>query len=148
VKVILLRDVPTLGRAGTLVEVKEGYARNYLLPRGLAREATAGAIRARDVMRRAEEQRRARVQREAEQLAQGLSALTLEIRARVGAEGRLFGAVTAQQVADALRQRGFPVDKKQVELEHPIRVEGFHRVAVRLPTGRPVQVTVNVVGQR
>jgi large subunit ribosomal protein L9 len=148
VKVILLRDVPTLGRAGTLVEVKEGYARNYLLPRGLAREATAGAIRARDVMQRAEEQRRARVQREAEQLAQGLSALTLEIRARVGAEGRLFGAVTAQQVADALRQRGFPVDKKQVELEHPIRVEGFHRVAVRLPTGRPVQVTVNVVGQR
>ncbi len=147
-KVILLQDVPALGRAGALVEVKEGYARNYLLPRGLAREATAGALRARDALRQAEEQRRARMQREAEQLAQALSALTLEVRARAGAEGRLFGAVTAQQVAEALRQRGFAVDKKQVELEHPIRVEGFHRVAVRLPTGRLVQVTVNVVGQR
>ncbi|MDQ7851191.1 MAG: 50S ribosomal protein L9 [Armatimonadota bacterium] len=147
-KVILLQDVPALGRAGTLVEVKEGYARNYLLPRGLAREATAGAIRAREVLRQAEEQRRARMQRETEQLAQALSALTLEIPARAGAEGRLFGAVTAQQVADALRQRGFPVDKKQVELEHPIRVEGFHRVAVRLPTGRLVRVAVNVVGRR
>jgi large subunit ribosomal protein L9 len=148
VKVILLQDVYPLGVTGTLVEVKEGYARNYLIPRGLAREATAGAIRARETQQRADEQRRTRVQQEAADLAAALGGLVLEIRARSGAEGRLFGAVTAQQVADGLRQRGFEVSKKQVELEHPIRVEGFHRVAVRLATGRLVHVDVNVVGQK
>lgn len=145
-KVILLQEVPTLGRAGTLVEVKEGYARNFLLPRGLAREATEGALRAREVKVRAGEEKRAREERGAEALGQGLAGLVLEIRARVGAEGRLFGAVTAQEVADALARRGFDVNKKQVHLERPIRMEGVHRVGVRLPTGKAVTVEVNVVG--
>jgi len=147
-KVILLQDVPALGRAGALVEVKEGYARNYLFPRELAREATEGAIRDRETRQRAAEQRRGREQKEAEDLAQSLSGLILEIKARTGAEGRLFGAVTAQQIADALQKRGFEITKKHVELEHPIRIEGFHRVAVRLPTGRLVRVDVNVVGMK
>ena len=147
-KIILLQDVPALGRAGALVEVKEGYARNYLFPRELAREATEGAIRDRETRQRAEQQRRGREQKEAEALAQSLSGLILEIKARTGAEGRLFGAVTAQQIADALQKRGFEITKKHVELEHPIRVEGFHRVAVRLPTGWLVRVDVNVVGRK
>lgn len=147
-KVVLLQDVPALGRAGALVEVKEGYARNYLFPRELAREATAGAIRARETRQRAEEQRRTREQKEAEDLAQSLAGLILEIKARTGTEGRLFGTVTAQQIADALQKRGFEITKKHVELEHPIRVEGFHRIAVRLPTGRLVHVDVNVVGMK
>ncbi len=147
-KVILLAGIPALGRVGAVVDVKEGYARNYLFPRGLAREATDGAIRARETVQRLEEQRRAREQREAEHLEQSLSGLVLEIRARTGAEGRLFGTVTAQQIADALQKRGFAITKKEVELEHPIRLEGFHRVTVRLPTGRLVQVDVNVVGMK
>jgi len=147
-KVILLQEVPTLGAAGTLVEVKEGYARNFLLPRGLAREATEGALRAREVKARAGEEKRARETRGAETLAQGLYGLVLEIRARVGAEGRLFGAVTAQEVAGALSRRGFAVSKKQVHLDRPIRMEGLHRVGVRLPTGKVVNVDVNVVGAR
>jgi large subunit ribosomal protein L9 len=148
VKVLLLKDVPSLGPSGSLVEVKDGYARNFLLPRGLAREATAGAIRAREEGARARGERHAREGREAEQLGLALEGLILEVQARTGAEGRLFGAVTAQQVAEALQRRGFPVTKKQVELERPIRMEGFHRVAVRLPTGRAVHVDVNVVGMR
>ncbi len=147
-KVILLQEVPTLGVAGALVEVKEGYARNYLLPRGLAREATAGALRAREVKTRAGEEKRARETRGAEVLAEGLSGLVLEMRARVGAEGRLFGAVTAQEVAEALGRRGFPVNKKQVHLDRPIRMEGLHRVGVRLHTGKVVTVEVNVVGTK
>lgn len=147
-KVMLLRDVPDLGAAGALVEVKEGYARNFLFPRGLAREATEGALRARDALTRAEEDRKARETREAEQLVQALGKLVLELRARTGAEGRLFGAITAQHVAEALQQRGFDISKKQVELDHSIRVEGFHRVAVHLPTGRVVQVDVNVIGTK
>lgn len=147
-KVVLLQDVPALGRAGALVEVKEGYARNYLFPRELAREATEGAIRARETRQRAEEQRRTRERKEAEDLAQSVAGLVLEIKARTGTEGRLFGAVTPQQIADSLQKRGFEITKKHVELEHPIRVEGFHRVAVRLPTGRLVHVDVNVVGMK
>jgi len=137
-----------LGRAGALVEVKEGYARNYLFPRALAREATEGALRAREVGQRADEQRRAREQKEAEDLATALSGLIVEIKARAGAEGRLFGTVTAQQIADALRRRGFEITKKQVELDRPIRLEGFHRVGVRLPTGRMVHLDVNVVAMK
>lgn len=147
-KVILLTEVPTLGPAGTLVEVKEGYARNFLLPRGLAREATEGALRAREVKARASDEKQARREREAAALGQTLGGMVVEIRARVGAEGRLFGAVTAQEVADALGQRGVVVSKKQVHLDHPIRVEGFHRAAVRLETGKVVPVDVNVIGTR
>jgi large subunit ribosomal protein L9 len=127
--------------------VKEGYARNFLLPRGLAREATEGALRAREVKTRANEEKRARETRGAEVLAQSLSGLVVEISARVGAEGRLFGAVTAQEVAEALGRRGFSVDKKHVHLDRPIRMEGLHRVGVRLPTGKLVTVDVNVVGR-
>lgn len=145
-RVILLRDVPSLGRAGALVEVKEGYARNYLLPRGLAREATDGALRARETLARAARDRNDRRQREAEELTHALAGVTLEVQARAGAGGRLFGAVTAGDIAEALQRRGFEVNKKQVDLAHPIRLEGFHRVGVRLATGRVVQVEVNVVG--
>lgn len=147
-KVILLREVPALGGVGALVEVKEGYARNFLLPRGLAREATEGALRAREERARASGQKQERVGREAEELSRGLTGLVLEIRARVGAEGRLFGAVTSQEVADALSRRGFGVSKKQVHLDHPIRMEGLHRVQVRLPTGKAVSIEVNVVGTK
>ncbi len=147
-KVILLQEVPTLGPPGTLVEVKEGYARNFLLPRGLAREATEGALRAREVKARAGAEKRVREERGAEALGSALVGLVLEVHARVGAEGRLFGAVTAQEVADALARRGFAVSKKQVHLDHPIRMEGFHRVGVRLPTGKVVNVDINVVGSR
>lgn len=147
-KVILLKDVPALGSAGSLVDVKEGYARNFLFPRGLAREATGGAMRARDEVARAGRDRRAREQQDAEQVAQALLGLILEVPARTGAEGRLFGAVTAQHVAELLQRRGFAVTKKQVELPHPIRVEGFHRVSVRLDTGRVVHVDVNVIGMK
>lgn len=147
-KVILLREVPALGGVGALVEVKEGYARNFLLPRGLAREATEGALRAREERARASGQKQEREGREAEELSRGLTGLVLEIRARVGAEGRLFGAVTSQEVAAALSRRGFGVSKKQVHLDHPIRMEGLHRVQVRLPTGKAVSIEVNVVGTK
>src|SRR3989304_2331593 len=94
---------------------------------------------AREPGQRGEDQRRGREQKEAEDLAQSLSGLFLEIKARTGAEGRLFGAVTAQQISDALQKRGFEITKKHVELEHPIRIEGFHRVALRRATGRLVR---------
>ncbi|MDR7521709.1 MAG: 50S ribosomal protein L9 [Armatimonadota bacterium] len=147
-KVILLKDVPGTGRAGAICEVKEGHARNYLIPRGLAVPASDGAVRAlqaqQDAVQRRAERQRARTQ----ELQQRLQGLVLEIRSRAGQGGRLFGAVTAQQIADALVSKGFAISRKQVELENPIRVEGFYRVPVRIAPGVVVEVDLNVTGIR
>ncbi|MDR7482412.1 MAG: 50S ribosomal protein L9 [Armatimonadota bacterium] len=147
-KVVLLKDVPGTGKAGAVVEVKEGHARNYLLPRGLAVEATEGALRQVQHQRRAAQQRLERERQEIAEQKRRLEVLVLEIRARAGERGRLFGAVTSQQIAEALSARGFSVTRKQVELEDPIRVEGFYKVPVRLGPGLVAQVDVNVVGSR
>lgn len=145
-KVILVKDVPSLGKAGSVVEVREGYARNYLLPRGLAREATEGQLRALEQQRTAQERKLARERERAAQLAQALRSRTVRIRAKAGAGGRLFGSVTAQHVADELRRLGFDVDRRQVELAEPIKAVGTYRVVVRLPHGQHAEVEVQVTG--
>lgn len=147
-KVILVKDVPGTGRAGEVHEVKEGHARNYLIPRGLAMPATEGAVRALASQKAAEARRVERRRHETEALVARLEGLVLEIRARAGDGGRLFGSVTSQQVADALAKRGFALSRKQVELDEPIRAEGFYRVPVRVAPGVVVHVDLNVVGQR
>lgn len=146
-RVILLKDIPALGPAGAVKEVKEGYARNYLFPRGLAREATDGALRA---LRQAQHSRREREdhrQTEARQLAAALDATVIEIPARAGGGGRLFGSVTAQDIADALAARGYDVTKRQVELDDPIHAVGFFKVPVRIAPGVVARVDVNVVAR-
>lgn len=145
-KVILVKDVPSLGKAGSVVEVREGYARNYLLPRGLAREATEGQLRALEQERAARDRKLARERERAAHMAEALRSRPVRIRAKAGAAGRLFGAVTAQQVAEALRQMGFQVDRRQVELPEPIKAVGTYRVGVRLPHGQHVEVEVQVTG--
>ncbi|GBD28939.1 50S ribosomal protein L9 [bacterium HR32] len=143
-KVILTRDVPSLGKAGSVVDVKEGYARNYLLPRGLAREATEGQLRALEQERAAQQRRAAREEERARAVAQALEGRTVRVRAKAGSAGRLFGAVTAQQVAEALKGMGFDVDRRQVELPEPIKAVGTHTVTVRLPHGLLARVRVEV----
>lgn len=145
-RVILLKDVPSLGKAGSVVEVRDGYARNYLLPRGLAREATEGQLRALEQERAVRDRKVARERERAAELAQALRSRPVQIRAKAGSAGRLFGAVTAQQIAEALRRMGFEVDRKQVELEEPIKSVGTYRVGVRLPFGQHVEVEVQVTG--
>jgi large subunit ribosomal protein L9 len=147
-KVILLKDVPGTGPAGEIREVKEGHARNYLIPRGLAVPASDGAVRALADKKQAVERRVERQRHEAEELIGRMRGLVLEIRGRAGEGGRLFGSVTSQQVADALSKKGFQVSRKQVELDDPIRVEGFYRVPVRVAPGTVVQVDLNVVGTK
>jgi large subunit ribosomal protein L9 len=142
-KVILVKDVPSLGKAGSVVEVREGFARNYLLPRGLAREATEGQLRAMEQERAARDRKLAR---ERERAARALREQAVRIRAKAGSGGRLFGAVTAQQIAEALRQMGFAVDRKQVDLSEPIKSVGTYRVTVRLPHGQQAEVEVQVTG--
>ncbi len=147
-KVILIKDVPGTGKAGATCEVKEGYAHHYLIPRGLAVPASEGALRAHMHRQQAAKKRAERDRAEADGLIQGLEGLVLEVRGRAGAGGKLFGSVTSQQIAEALAGRGFAVDRKQVELEEPIRVEGFYRVPVRIRPGRVVKIDLNVIGVR
>ena len=144
-KVILLKDVPALGTTGAIKDVKEGYARNYLIPRGLAAEATEGNLRSLQRQQRAHAERTERERTDVERLAAELSQAVVEIRAKGGEGGRLFGSITSQHVADALAARGVQVSKRQIELKEPIKTAGFYKVPVRVGLGVVAHVDVNVV---
>jgi large subunit ribosomal protein L9 len=145
-RVILLKDVPTLGRAGDVREVKEGYAQHFLLPRGLAAPATTTNLqRLQDTLKTAQ-QRDARIVQQAADLKARLEALVVEVRAKAGEGGRLFGSITAQDIAEAITRKGIEISKKQVDLTEPIKAAGFYRVPVHLHPKRSAMVEVNVVG--
>ena len=145
-RVILQKPVENLGAPGDVVEVADGYARNYLVPRGLAVKATKGAMRHAESLRRAHEARVAKARAEAEAAAQRITAAALRIPARVGEEGKLFGSITAEQIAEEIgRQTGVAVDRHDVRLEQPIRSVGVHEVRVHLFAGVDPVVQVEVV---
>jgi large subunit ribosomal protein L9 len=144
-KIILLKDVEALGHAGDVREVKDGHARNYLFPRGLASPATAASLQALEQTKAAAGRREARVNEELSALRGRLEALVVEVRARAGDDGRLFGSVTAQDVADAIRRQGIDVSKKQIELQEPLKNTGFYKVPVRLHARHTAMVEVNVI---
>ena len=145
IEVILREDIKTLGKAGEMVRVKPGYARNYLLPHELAYEATEGNKKRIAAETRARGVRNAAEKAEAEKAAATLSAVTLTIPGKAGEEGKLFGSVTAQDVADALGQAGHQVDRRRIELDHPIKSVGDHVVSVRLHPEVHAEVRVTVV---
>ena len=143
-EVILREDVPHLGGMGDLVKVKPGYARNYLLPRGLAVVADTRNVRALEHQRRVVAEKRERTLRTAQTFAQKLSALRLTIKARAGEEGKLFGSVTNLDIERALAAAGVPVERRRIRLEEPIKTLGEHRVPVHLGVGVDTEVTVSV----
>jgi large subunit ribosomal protein L9 len=147
IEVILREDVKSLGRAGELVRVKPGYARNYLLPQGLAYEATPGNKTRIAAESKARQMRAAAERAGAEQQAAALRALTLTLRGKAGEEGRLFGSITAQDIADELARAGQTVDKRRIELEHPIKTLGDHTVVVRLHPEVHAEVRVSVIAE-
>lgn len=145
---ILLQDVEQLGERGTVVDVSPGYLRNYLVPRKLAQPATKGALE--EAQRRMQAAERA--QHEAEDRAQENAALltktVLTIAEQAGEDGRLFGSVTAQDIADAIREaRGIRIDKRKVHLEEPIRNVGTHMVVVEVVDGVTATIKTMVVAQ-
>jgi len=145
-RAILLQDVESLGERGAVVDVSSGYLRNYLLPRKLAEAATAGSIQAATRRRDAAE----RAKREAAQRAQDSAALlgrtVLTIPQQAGDDGRLFGSVTTQDIADAIRDaRGLRIDRRKVHLEEPIRHTGTYMVVVEVSDGVMATVKTMVV---
>jgi len=144
VKVVLRSDVDNLGKKGDLVDVADGYARNYLVPRGLALKANAGIQKQADAMRRNREARDRRERESAQALAAQFEGRTISIKARAGGEGRLFGSVTSVDIADAvLQQTGAEIDRRRIDLAEPLKELGPVDLSVRLHPD--VVATIHVV---
>jgi len=147
-KIILLQDIESLGKAGDLKEVADGYARNYLLPRRLAAGATPGLLASRK-QRIAAEQHKLEKQAELNrQQAERLSEVSLTFKARVGSQGRLYGSITSQDIAAALRKsENIVIDRRMIDLSEPIRAVGTFTIPVKVATKLEPKITVNVVDE-
>lgn len=143
-EVILREDIEKLGTRGQVVKVAPGYARNFLLPRKLAVAATAANKKIVDQERDAHLRKEAKLAGEAADLAKLVSAVSLTIRQRAGEQDQLFGAVTAQDIIDALAQQGFTIDRKKIQLDHPIKQLGEYKVPVKLHREVTTEVSVTV----
>jgi large subunit ribosomal protein L9 len=147
IEVILREDIKTLGRAGEMVRVKPGYARNYLLPQGLAYEATEGNRKRIAAETRVRSARNQAERADAERLAGTLGGLELKLTGKAGEEGKLFGSITSQDISDALARQGYTIERRRIELEHPIKTTGSHTVSVRLHPEVHADLRVSVVAE-
>jgi large subunit ribosomal protein L9 len=144
-KVILKRDVKGLGREGDLKDVKDGHARNFLLPTGAAVVADKGAVANWERHREQREERDRSIRAGAEATAEKLRALRLEIPVKAGERGRLFGAVTSHQIGDAIHREGIELDRHALHLREPIKALGDYKIDVRIMPGVDATVSVSVV---
>ncbi|GGF94060.1 50S ribosomal protein L9 [Paenibacillus abyssi] len=131
-KVIFLQDVKGQGKKGEIKDVSEGYARNFLLPKGLVKEASDGNVKTLEVQNASENKRKEKEKQDAQALANKMGEMTVVIKTKAGEGGRLFGAITSKQIAEALEAKGVKIDKRKIELDEPIRSLGVTQVMVKL----------------
>jgi large subunit ribosomal protein L9 len=144
-KVILLKDVAGLGQTGDVKEVAEGYGRNYLLPQRLASAATPSALGNLKQHIAAERRKLEKIEAENQALAEQLEGITITFRARAGKGGRLYGSITSQDIAEAIReQNGISIDRRSIQLPEPLRALGTYEVQVRIATGKEPKLTIVV----
>ena len=146
-KIILTKDITALGNLGTVVDVAKGYARNYLIPQGLAMEATKGNLAQVEQVKGKYAVVRAKEQEAALAKVATLEGVSVTIAQRVGEGERLYGSVTAAMIAEALAAKGFDLDRKQLDLEEPIKKLGTYEVAVRLSPEVKATISVEVVAE-
>ena len=144
VKVILREAVLGLGEAGDLVGVKVGYARNYLLPQGKALLATDSKVREREHHKRVVLEKAARDLKDLKALCDRLESVALEVTARVGEEGKLFGSITTAHIAELLAEKGYPIDRRKITLSEPLREIGDHVVPIRLQRDLTANVALKI----
>lgn len=144
-KVLLRQDYESLGRLGDIVDVKEGYARNYLIPRKIAVLATEGALNMIKEERDQQTRRQGKELKNAEKLAMELEKVSVTIQMKVGEEDKLFGTVTNQMIADALSEKGYTIDKRQIDFQDSIKALGIYDVSVKLHPSVTSKVKVWVV---
>ncbi|MBI2867842.1 MAG: 50S ribosomal protein L9 [Chloroflexi bacterium] len=146
-KVVLLQDIPRLGRPGDVKNVAEGYARNYLIPRGLAVLATDHELNRVDQIKKSAERKLAKEESELQAVADKINGASVTLQVKAGPGGTLYGSVTNADVAAELAKiAGYDLDKRRVELDEPLKEVGSHEVQVRLGPNRVVKVTVNIEG--
>ncbi|HET9932886.1 MAG TPA: 50S ribosomal protein L9 [Polyangiaceae bacterium] len=147
VKVLLKSEVENLGSGGEVVKVRAGFARNFLLPRGLALPATAGNLKNVEELKRAAAERAKADREQAEELAKKLGALSVKITRAVGEEGKMYGSVTSKDIADAVSQTGVTLDRKRIVLPEPLKQLGSFDVAVKLHHDVSTTIKVEVAKQ-
>jgi large subunit ribosomal protein L9 len=147
-KIILQKEIDKLGAPGDVVDVADGYARNYLVPRGMAIPASKGAVRHAESLRRAHQGRVAKAQQEAEGLAERITAAPIKVRAKAGEGGKLFGSVTGADLAEEIeRQTGERIDRRMIHLDEPIRSVGVHEVRVHIHPEVNAALSVEIEGE-
>lgn len=144
-RVILKQDIPTLGRAGDIKEVRDGYARNYLFPRGLVMSANARSVKEKAFLDQVQARKIAKRKKSAEELAAQLNGRDVTIKAKVGEDGKLFGSITNIQVAKELEQMGFTVDRRAIALDDNIKALGDYKVQIKLHEGVTATIQLHVV---
>lgn len=144
-KVILRQNFEALGRVGELVEVKDGYARNFLLPRGIAYSASKGNVRALEEEKKIIDKRSRQQLADAEVLSSELEKISVTIPVQVGEEDKIFGTVTTQMIADALKEKEYDIDKRKIEIDEPIKSLGIYGVSIKLHPSVTTKIKVWVV---
>ena len=146
-KVILRQNYESLGQIGQLVEVKDGYARNFLIPRKIAYAALKGNIRALEEEKKSVEKKKKQEIEAAEKLGLELEKVSVTISVQVGEEDKIFGSVTTQMIADALKEKGYEIDKRKIEIEEPIKSLGIYGITIKLHANVTTNIKVWVVRQ-
>jgi large subunit ribosomal protein L9 len=143
-KVILKDDVKSLGSMGQIVDVSDGYARNYLVPRGFAVEANVKNIKSMEHAKKVIQEKAKKIKSQAQDFSEKLASLTIVIKAKAGEEGKLFGSVTSMDISDQLKNEGVEIDKKKILLEEPIRRTGSYSINIKLhpEVTTPIQIQV------
>jgi large subunit ribosomal protein L9 len=147
VEVILKEDVVNLGKIGDVVRVRDGFARNYLLPRGLVLEANKKNLRLFEHQKKIVADQKQKISKSAQAVAEQLTGVELTLAMRAGEEGRLFGSVTNMQREKALKERGLKVDRRKIQLEQPIKTLGDYEIPVRLSADVTVMLKLSVVAE-
>ncbi len=146
-KVILRQDVKSLGKAGEIVNVSDGYARNYLIPKGLALPADEKNIRAFEAQKKRLLEKIASQEAETRAFAERLRNLSLTIKAKAGEEGKLFGSITTMDISEALKREGIELDRKRIHLEEPIKRLGEYKISVKLPHDITSEFILRVINE-
>jgi large subunit ribosomal protein L9 len=144
-KVILKEDVKSIGNMGQVVDVSDGFARNYLVPRGLAVEANVKNIRSLEHEKKVIQEKAKKVKNSVQDLADRLANMTVVIKTKAGEEGKLFGSVTTMDIAEQLKNQGIEIDKKKISLDEPIKRLGTYAVNLRLHSEITAQVNMQVI---
>lgn len=141
-KIILKKDIATLGKTGEIVDVKPGYARNYLIPKGFAVSATGSNLKIYEQERKTRERRMEEEKQKAQVLADKLNTVSVTATVQVGEEDKVFGAITNQNIAELLNEKGFEIDRKKIVLEEPLKDLGVYNVPIKLY--QDVEATIKV----